>query len=172
MEIEWLPFDLHPEIPPEGMALPSHVRNSFGGMSERLLEMAQDSGREMVIPEKIPSSRRALEATEYAREQDKHAEFHQIVFRKFYGEGQDMSDWAVLYAAAEEIGLNPGEMQAHTESGIYKPVVDKIHAEAVALGITGVPAYIFDNRYAIVGAQPYDVFQKLMARLSVEVHAD
>ena len=57
MQIEWLPFDLHPEIPPEGMTLPPHVRNSFGGMSERLREMAQASGREMVIPEKIPSSR-------------------------------------------------------------------------------------------------------------------
>ena len=96
VEVTWLPFELHPEIPPEGMDLPPHIRAGFGGMSERLQRMAQEMGREMVIPDRIPNSRRALEVSEYAREQGKHDEFHRVVFQKFYGEGQDMSNWAVL----------------------------------------------------------------------------
>ena len=45
-------------------------------------------------------------------------------------------------------------MQAETESGKYRVAVDAQMAEARALGITGVPTFIFDNKYAIAGARP------------------
>ena len=147
------------------MQLPAHVRARFGGMTERLKQMAHAAGLEMVAPNVIPNSRRALEASEYAREQGQHEEFHRVVFRKFYGEGQDMSRWEVVRAAAEEVGLNPDAMQSKTENGKYKAAVDAQIAEARVLGITGVPTYIFDDKYAIIGAQPYEVFQQTMARL-------
>lgn len=165
VEVTWLPFELHPEIPPEGMELPAHIRAGFGGMSERLQQMAQEMGREMVIPDRILSSRRALEASEYAREQGKHNEFHRVVFQKFYGEGQDMSDWAVLRAAAEEVGLDSAKMQLKTDGGDYKTAVDEKFDAARKMGITGVPAYILGDKYAIIGAQPYEAFQQTMARL-------
>lgn len=150
------------------MQLPPHVRARFGGMNEHVKQMAHEAGMEIVTPEIIPNSRRALESSEYAREQGKHEEFHQVVFRKFYGEGQDLSSWAMLRAAAEEVGLDPDEMQRKTESGNYQGVVNRQITQAQAMGITGVPAYIFDNKYAIVGAQPYEVFQQAMARLMLE----
>lgn len=124
---------------------------------------------EMVTPDIIPSSRRALEASEYAREQGKHEEFHHNVFRKFYGQGMDLHDWAVLIAAAEEAGLDAEEMKKRTEAGYYKETVDNSTTQAQILGITGVPAYILGNRYVIIGAQPYSVFQETMARLEEEL---
>ncbi len=164
--VEWLPFELHPEIPPEGWQLPWNVRAQFGGMSERLRQMAHEAGMEMVIPDLIPNSRRALEASEYARENGVHEAFHQAVFRKFYGEGQDMNDWPVLRAAAVETGLHPDEMQQHTTAGRFQPIVEGHHNRALQMGITGVPAFIFNQQYAILGAQPYEVFQQAMARLT------
>lgn len=167
MSVEWLPFELHPEIPVEGLQLPAHLRAGFGGMSERLRQMARESGRDMVTPETIPSSRRALEASEYAREQGQHAAFHRVVFRKFYGEGQDISRWEVLKSAAVEVGLDAEEMQQKTESGIYQDVIDAYIEEAHTLGITGVPAYVLGQQFLIMGAQPYDLFREAMARLQV-----
>jgi predicted DsbA family dithiol-disulfide isomerase len=128
--------------------------------------MAQESGREMVFMDWMPNSRRALEASEYAREKGQHAAFHKIVFRKFYGEGQDMSEWAVLREAAEEVGLDPDEMQRETESGTYQDVVDEHIRQAQTMGITGVPAYVLGERYLIMGAQPYALFQQVMAELN------
>lgn len=168
MTVEWLPFELHPEIPPEGLQLPAHARARFGGMSERLQQMARESGRDMVTPDRIPSSRRALEASEYAREQGRHEAFHRVVFRKFYGEGQDISRWDVLRSAAEEVGLDAGEMQQKSARGDYKRVVDAHIEEAHKLGITGVPAYILGHTYLIMGAQPYEQFQKAMAQLKAD----
>ena len=126
----------------------------------------------MVFAEHIPNSRMALEASEYARERGRHEEFHKIVFRKFFGEGQDISKWEVLRWAAEEAGLDPDEMQRETEAGKYRPAVEAQAAEAYALGISGVPTYILNDRYAIVGAQPYEAFKEAMAQLAAESGQD
>jgi len=173
VDVTWLPFDLHPEIPPEGRPAPNYVRQTAtSAVGERLRQMAQESGREIVLDrEWIPSTRRALEASEYAREQGRHETFHRIVFRMFYGEGQDVSEWDVLRAAAVEAGVDPDAMQRETESGRYKAIVDEHTQRAHALGITGVPAYILGNKYLIMGAQPYEVFQEVMAELRGETAA-
>ena len=168
VEVEWRAFELHPEIPPEGMQLPPQVRARLVGMSERLQGMAQEAGMQMVMPDLIPNSRRALEAAEYARAQGTHEAFHTGVFRQLYAEGQDIGRWDVLRAAAEEVGMDADAMQRETEAGSFRATVDWQIAEARALGITGVPTYIFDDQYAVVGAQPYEVFQQAMAQLALD----
>jgi predicted DsbA family dithiol-disulfide isomerase len=167
-EVEWRPFFLHPDTPPEGLHLSPQLRARLAGANERLKQMAHAAGLEMVQPDLIPNSGRALQATEYARAQGKHEEFHRVVFRRFYGEGQDINRWAVLRAAAEEVGLDPDEMQQETESGKYHETLDTQIAEAHAIGITAVPTYILNDKYGIVGAQPYEVFVRVLARLEAE----
>ena len=170
MDVTWLPFELHPEIPPEGMPVPEYIRaGAAGGVGARLRQMARESGREIVLNQEwMVNSRRALEAAEYAREQGRHERFHEIVFRKFYGEGQDMSRWEVLREAAEEAGLDPDEMQQAVESGHYEGVVEEHIREAHSLGISGVPAYVLGDKYLIMGAQPYSVFRQAMDQLLAE----
>jgi len=172
VKTEWRPFLLRPDMPPEGMELPQYIRARRASTGERLRQMAQAAGVEMVFAEHIPNSRMALEASEYARERGRHEEFHKIVFRKFFGEGQDISKWEVLRWAAEEAGLDPDEMQRETEAGKYRPAVEAQAAEAYALGISGVPTYILNDRYAIVGAQPYEAFKEAMAQLAAESGQD
>lgn len=166
VDVEWLPFELHPDVPPEGRPVAEYVKRAHAmGAGERLRQMARESGRDIVFMDWTPNSRRALEASEYAREQSKHEPFHRAVFQKFYGEGRDMSQWDVLREAAQEVGLDPDEMQRETESGKYAAVVDRHIREAHAMGITGVPAYVLGERYLIMGAQPYELFQQVMAEL-------
>ncbi len=165
VQVDWLPFFLHPEIPPEGMPLPDYLRARTRSSTAHLQNMAHEAGLAMTMPEKISYSRLALEATEYARQHGRLEAFHRIVFRKYYGEGQDIGRWPVLRAAAEEAGVNSGEMQAAVEAGTFTAVVDGHVRQAVEWGITGVPTYIVGDQYAIVGAQPYSVFEQVMDRL-------
>ncbi len=130
--------------------------------------MARAAGMDMVFPTRIPNTRLAHEATEYARAQGKHEEFHRVLFHLYYGEGQDIGSWQVLRAAAQETGLDSDEMQRDVESGKYTLAVEEQIKEAQELGISGVPTYILDDRYAIVGAQPYQVFERVLARLADE----
>jgi predicted DsbA family dithiol-disulfide isomerase len=121
-----------------------------------------------VSPKVIPNSRRALEASEYARERGAHELFHSAVFHKLFAQDQDIGCWSVLRAVAEDSGLDADEMQTMTISSQYRAAVNAQIAEARALGITGVPAFIFADRLMIIGAQPYRVFQEAMERLNAE----
>jgi predicted DsbA family dithiol-disulfide isomerase len=165
LDVEWRGLEIHPEIPPEGLQWPPYLRARFGGMSDMLLDEAQKAGLPMTVPEIIPKSRRALEATEYAREKGKFDAFHQLVWRKFYGEGKNLGSWKLLRSSADEIGLDADEMESKTESGLYAAIIDTHLRELAALGGTGVPLFIFNQKYAVIGLQPYDAFQEVMDHL-------
>lgn len=165
--VEWQPFVLHPEIPPEGMPIPVTLRDRLAASAKYMRQMAAQAGlpfrQELAW---IPSSRRALEAAEYARRCGKHEAFHRTVFRRLFADGEDIGRWEVLKAAAEEVGLDPIEMQTSTERGEFRGIVDAQATLARQLGISAVPAFIFNDRYALVGAQPYEAFQQVMERLA------
>ena len=118
IDLEWRPFYLYRDLPPEGMDIPDHIKRArSAGSEEHLSQIAKLNGMPFVSTERIYNTRLAHEATEYAREHGMGNEFHGVVFRKVYAEGCDISQWDVLRAAALEVGLNPDEMQGDVESG-------------------------------------------------------
>jgi predicted DsbA family dithiol-disulfide isomerase len=135
-------------------------------MYERLQKIADDNGYPLVKLDTLPNSRRALEASEYARIHGKHEKFHRVVFRKLYGEGQDISKWEVLSSAAKEVGLDADEMQVETEAGNYREVLDTQLEKAYAVGIAAVPTYIINDKYRIEGAQSFEVFKQVLTKLA------
>ena len=167
VEVEWRPFYLYFDTPPEGRELQDHVKRArANGSEERLQSIAQLYGMEFVSTKRIYNTRVAHEATEYAREHGKGNEFHKVVFRKVYAEGQDPSQWEVLRSAAEEVGLDSDEMQLQVESEKYTANVADQVRWAYQIGVTGVPTYVINNRYAIVGAQPYEVFKGALEQIA------
>jgi predicted DsbA family dithiol-disulfide isomerase len=168
VDVEWRPFYLRPDTPPEGLELPDYVKTRAAQSNAILKERANSLGMEMVFATRLPNTRLAHEATEYARQHGKEFEFHRNVFDKFYGKGQDISKWEVLRTAAEEVGLNGEEMQSLVEAGTYTTIVQSEVDEAHQIGVTGVPTYVLNDRYAIVGAQPYDVFLQVLEKMKSE----
>ena len=166
MEVDWRPFYLYWDTPPEGRELPERVKQArAAGSEERLSQLAASYGMKFVSTKRIYNTRRAHEATEYARDHGRGAEFHSIVFRKIYAEGLDISQWDVLRSAAEEAGLDADEMQREVEAGKYTANVEQQVAQAYRMGVSGVPTYVIDHRYAVVGAQPYDVFKRALEQV-------
>ena len=171
VDVEWRPFYLRPDTPPEGMDLPDYIiKARASGADERLQSMAKLHGMEFKSPDRIYNTRIAHEATEYAREHGKETEFHRVIFRKVYGEGLDISKWDVLRSAAEEVGLNADDMQAVVDSGKYTAEVAEQVQHAYQIGVTGVPTYVINDRYAVVGAQPYEVFKRALAQILKETN--
>ncbi len=166
VEVEWRPFYLYWDTPPEGRELPEHVmRARAAGSEERLSQIAGSYGMNFTSTKRIYNTRLAHEATEYAREHGRANEFHRVVFRKVYAEGQDISQWEVLGAAAKEAGLNADEMQSEVESGKYTADVEAQVQQAYQIGVSGVPTYVINDRYAVVGAQPYEVFKNALSKI-------
>jgi predicted DsbA family dithiol-disulfide isomerase len=166
IDIEWRPFYLRPDTPPEGLELSEHVKRArANGSEERLSSIAKSYGMDFHSTERFYNTRLAHEATEYAREHGKGIEFHKVMFRKVYADGQDPSKWDVLRAAAEEVGLDADEMQREVDGGKYTAnVVEQVNW-AYQIGVSGVPTYVINDRYAVVGAQPYEVFKNALAQI-------
>jgi len=169
IDVDWRPFYLRPDTPPEGMDLPDYVlRARASGSEERLQQLAEMHGMKFVSTERIYNTRLAHEATEYARLHGKLNEFHKVVFRKVYAESQDPSQWDVLRSAAEEVGLDGADMQQVVESGTYTEEVANQVQQAYQIGVTGVPTYVINDKYAIVGSQPYEVFKNALTQILSE----
>ncbi len=166
MDVEWRPFYLYWDTPPEGKELPPYVQRArAGGSEERLKNIALSYGMDFRSTDRIYNTRLAHESTEYALENGKASEFHKALFRRVYAEGQDPSQWSVLRDTAEEVGLNADEMQELVESQRYTQFVEEQVRWAQQIGVTGVPTYVINDRYAVVGAQPYDVFKNALTQI-------
>ncbi len=170
VEVEWRPFYLYFDTPPKGKDLPEYLRRArANGSEERLASIAHSHEMEFRSTERIYNTRLAHEATEYTREHGKANEFHKVIFRKVYAEGQDPSDWDVLRSAAEEVSLGAEEMQHEVQAEKkYETNVEQQVQWAYQLGVNGVPTYVINDRYAIVGAQPYEVFKRALEQIGKE----
>ena len=91
-----------------------------------------------------------------------------MVFRKVYADGQDISKWDVLRSVAEEVGLDADDMQTVVDGGKYTAQVVEQVRWAQQIGVSGVPTYVINDRYAIVGAQPYQAFKNALAQIMKE----
>ena len=166
VDVEWRPYYLRPDTPPEGLDLPDYILKArANGSEERLESMAKMHGMNFRSTERIYNTRIAHEATEYAREHGKVDEFHKVVFRQVYADGLDISKWDVLRAAAEEVGLDGADMQTVVDGGKYTAQVAEQVRWAQQIGVSGVPTYVINDRYAIVGAQPYQAFKNALEQI-------
>lgn len=169
VEIDWKPFYLRPDTPPEGMDLPDYVKRAqASGADKRLQEMAQQNGLDFVPTKRLHNTRLAHEAHAYASENGQGKAFHHAVFQKIYGQGLDISDWQVLRQAASEARLDPDDMQRTVDAGKYTQHVFEEVQLASQIGVSGVPTYVINDRYAVVGAQPYEVFKNALSKILPE----
>lgn len=163
MVVEWRAFLLDPETPPEGRPhpYPPEVREE---RSAPLRAMAAEAGLSLANRDWVSNSLPALEAAEFAREHGDFDAFHHAVFTAYWGEGKDIGKIEVLKEIADSVGLDAEAMAAAVEEGRYRDQVMADYELAQRIGFNGVPAFIVGNR-AIVGAQPYEVFEQVMTML-------
>jgi predicted DsbA family dithiol-disulfide isomerase len=118
---------------------------------------------------RLPNSRAALNVAELARERGVHGPFHARLMTAFWAEDRDIGDLEVLAEEAAAFGLgNPEVIEAATSF----PYQDVIQASTLAvheMGANGVPAFVVDDRVLIPGAQPHELFEKVMVKLELDV---
>ena len=163
-----MPFELHPEIPPEGRlrneALPAaYVARAQEGVNQ----LAGSVGLHLVLHERLINSRPALQAAEYAREQGRFDPMHHELLKAYWDEGLDVSDMRVLRDVAARAGVDVPGMEAAVSENRFGDYLDVRRTEAEELGINGIPAHVIADRYLVMGAQPYDLFERVMAKVGV-----
>jgi predicted DsbA family dithiol-disulfide isomerase len=163
-----VPFELHPEIPPEGRprdeVLPAAYR---GRVEDGVNRMAAAVGLQLKLHERLINSRPALQAAEFARQQGRFDAMHRELFKAYWDEGRDVSDIAVLREVALRAGVDVAGMEAAVAAERFGDYLDARRAEAEELMINGIPAHVIADRYLVMGAQPYDLFERVMAKAGV-----
>lgn len=125
-------------------------------MHQGLKARAREFGLEMEPPATLFNTRPAHRLAEFARDMGEAPEVMRLLFRVNFVEGRNLADSDVLREVAEAAGLDPDAAIAALESEEYEERIKRAGAEARAYGVSGVPAFIIEDRYRIVGAQPYD----------------
>jgi predicted DsbA family dithiol-disulfide isomerase len=165
--VTWLPFDLHPEYPPEGIPREQLHARYGSSFHDRLKERFAAEGLAYdPPPEVVPNTMRALRVTELARERGLHGAVHDRLMDAYWAEGRNIGDPQELRSLAMEGGLDGAEVDDVLAGDAYRDRVSALTQQAVSIGITGVPGFLLERRLLVLGAQPREVFERAFEQLS------
>ncbi len=168
--VRWLPFQLNPDLPTEGMPRKEYLVRKFGPGHAHSYARVAGVGREVGIdfgfdhitvqPNTLNAHRLMLFGATQGRE-DAVAE---DLFRAYFLEGANLTDRAVLTAVGERAGLDRAALAAYLASDDGREDVLRADREARHAGINGVPYFMFNRRTAVSGAQAPDILlQEMLA---------
>lgn len=154
--MRWLPFEIHPDTPPEGAPKPFSPEE-WPQVRERLKRLAQEVGLPIDPPQQNVNSRFALETAELVRAQKGDGEagtFCHHVSRAFFTAHADISKREVIVPIAERLGISASDVETAWQEHRFSPTVDAFIKDGHKAGVRGVPAMGWPNRRAVVGLMP------------------
>ena len=164
VEVKLVHFPLHPDTPDEGRTL----EELFAG---RNVDLAASATRMkgLMAAEGLPygdrtmtyQSRLAQELGAWADTTDRAGALHDALFRAYFVDGVNIARADELVRIVGDVGLPPEEAQDVLDGRLFRDVVDADWKRSRALGVTGVPTYVVDNR-GLVGAQPYEALAEFV----------
>lgn len=168
VEIRWRPFLLNPEIPATGIDRALYLERKFGNNHriERIHTAIRQAGQSEGIDfdfaaiRRMPSSidaHRLIQWADYGKEA-----LVDRIFMAFFVEGRDIGDIGVLESLAAETGLNGRDAGDYLRG---PDGIDAIEAESARMrrwGVSGVPCFVFEENYAVAGAQEPDLLARMM----------
>ena len=176
-EIHFQPFELNPQMPPEGQDIVEHIAQKYGATPEQMarnqesirargaeLGFTFDMGRRSRIFNTFDAHRllhwAALEGRQHA--------LKRTLLAAYFTEGRNPSDREVLIDVATRVGLDPVQAREVLESDRYAREVRAREQHYAQLGIHAVPSVIVNDKYLIQGGQPVDVFEQALRQIAAQ----
>ena len=169
VEVVWRAFQLNPDMPPAGIERQSYIIAKFGSAerAEHLYANIAETGAEEGLAfefdriRRTPNTVNAHRLILFAGRNGRQDQVVELLFRRYFQEGVDIGEVESLVAAAADAGLDADETRAYLASDRDVEAVRTEDLEARRLGVTGVPCFIAEGRYAISGAQTPEVFLRV-----------
>ena len=175
--LRWRPFQLQPDLPPDGTDWRSLAEEKFGGWerAQQMFERVQKAGAEDGLTfdfdamEVAPNTADAHRLVLWAQDRDAGAALSDRLFEAYFAEGANVSDADVLVDCAASVGLDADDARSLLDGTAYAEAVRESQQQAQRHGINGVPCYVLGDRYAVTGAQPADTMvEAIDAALSAQ----
>lgn len=177
VEIEWQPFELNPQMPAEGQNVDEHITEKYGSTAAQQKESKQrlvDAGNELGFTfdyfddMRIVNTFDAHVLLEYAKKFDKQTALKMRLTASYFSERKDVSQREVLKQALLDVGLNAEEGMALLENEEARYEVRTQQGYWKNVGVNSVPTIVFNRKSAVTGAQPVDLFKKVLSELIAE----
>ncbi len=179
-EIHFRPFELNPQMGPEGEDIAEHLQKKYGMSAAQLAEsQAAIRQRGAALGFTFDMDRRsrtyntfdAHRLLHWAGLEDKQRALKHALLRAYFTEGQDVSNRETLVRVAASVGLSADRAQAILASDEYVDAVRMEEQFFLTHGIQAVPAVIIEQRHLISGGQPVEVFENALRQIAMAKHA-
>jgi len=177
VEVVWHPFQLNPQLPPQGVERSEYLARKFGARAPQIYARVAAVGRSVGIDfaferiERQPNTTAAHQLIELARRYGQQDAMVESLFRGYFLEGADLTQPDQLVALACQAGLDAAGARTCLDDDALRQAVLSRDAEARTLGVSGVPFFIFDNRLAVSGAEEPTVLLRALRDVAKEAVA-
>lgn len=168
-QVRFHPFQLNADTPAEGADLRDYLRESYGAEPQEMFARVEAAAGEAGIAldfekvHRMPNTLSAHILVAAVQETAAQRAFVDAIFSAYFLEGRDIGDPAVLAELAAPHGLRAEQVGVLLANDGLRSRVRELAASMTAQGITGVPFFIFNQKLALSGAQPTEVFQRAIA---------
>jgi predicted DsbA family dithiol-disulfide isomerase len=179
VEVHWRPFFLNPWVPREGISREQYLTTKFGsveaykGISTRVVAAAEQEGLSY-RPDQVkrqPNTTDCHRLIHWADRIGKAAEMKQRLMELYFRDGGDLTDVDVLVQAAADCGLDADDVRQRLATDEDVALISAQAQEASDKGISGVPTYVFAQKYAVSGAQDPQLLASAIRQVSAEINA-
>ena len=177
LDLRWHPFELNPQMPPEGQDLREHMKEKYGaspeqsrGARQRLLEAGESLGFQFNYSEdmRMVNTFKAHQLLHWAAEHGGstlQTALKEALFAAYFTDGRDLSDAAQLIEVAASVGLDSTEAEAVLVDGRYGLAVREDQRQWLEQGIQAVPTFVVNEQYMVQGAQEAEAFGRMLDKL-------
>lgn len=178
--IEWHPFQLNPDMPRAGMDRRAYLEGKFGGKEGAVrayapvVERAEAAGLKIDFEgmQRTPNTLDAHRLIHWAGIEQRQTEAVDALFEAYFVEARDIGDVDVLADIADGIGLDAAVVRKLLQSDADMDDIQARDAHARQMGINSVPTFIVGQRHAVPGAQPPELWAKVIADLDTMMAAE
>jgi predicted DsbA family dithiol-disulfide isomerase len=176
-DIRFEPFELNPDMPPEGQNIVEHVAQKYGATREQsaagrkmIHDRAAEVGFRMATSEqsRIYNTFDAHRLLHWAGLEGRQSALKHALFEAYFTNGENPSDPDVLAAAAGKAGLDEASARDVLTSGRYAAEVRAAERRWREAGINAVPAVVINDKYLISGGQPAAAFERALRSIAAE----
>jgi predicted DsbA family dithiol-disulfide isomerase len=177
VEIHFQPFELNPQMPPEGEDVVEHIGRKYGSTPEQIAkngEAIRQRGEvlgftfDMAKRKRMVNTFDAHRLLHWAALEGRQVELKHALLTAFFTEGRDVSSHDVLVDVATKAGLNPVTAREVLAQDRYAQDVRAQEQFYQSQGIQAVPSVIINDRYLIQGGQPPEAFEQTLRQIASE----
>ncbi|WP_342526402.1 DsbA family oxidoreductase [Chryseomicrobium sp. FSL W7-1435] len=138
-------------------------------MTANVIEQAKSEGLEYNFDNAKPANTaRAHRLVKWADTQGKGNDLGEALLQAYFIDGKNINDSAILIELATSVGLDASGTEEVLMSNQFFPEIQIDQTEAAQIGVQGVPFFVLNNKYAISGAQPIEVFKEALQKVAEE----